>query len=963
MDTWRLSLAVCAALAFAGAPAAGAGAAGDLVAHYTFDDGRGNVLKDRSGRGNDGKVLGGPEWVKLPKGAALKFDGKDDSVEVPWSPSLNLFRRGTALVWIKPAALRGGVLCWHLGSGWQDERFVVVWFRGDGPALYLSDGNYVTGASWPPVKPNRWICLTVTWDGQTVRQYRDGLFLREFEVQGPLNLGGAPLRLGRSRGLGHPCYRGLMGEVRIHNRALSAAEVFDAYARSAPAYGKPVPSGSKRLKLSSHVLLEEGPQVVVSAGVGEFRPIRKGMTLDLRLRGTRIRRRVPLDPRRWAVQVSLPAAGLAPGAYDLAGVVKDAAGKPLAPPAARRVLWRTLSRRPVLAAPEGAKEGDVLRLVRDGRPCVTVVIPDKPDKWTRTAAEWLVRYVKEATGATLPVVAEGRAPAGALVSIGPTEMRKRTGLTLDGVRYDGGRIVVRGNTLFLYGRDDLQFDGQAPKGTCRTVAAFLETCAGVRWYLPGPEGAVVPRLTRLAVPRALDFTCNAAFGYAHGRYPYGVNTPAGLANNFRTAIKVRSYGGHSYYSWVPAKKLFKDHPDYFALIGGKRIAKHNHLCSTNPEVAKLLLAGIRRDFDRGYDWVQLGQEDGYKRCQCPRCEALDSYRGTGTRDTPCERLLLLHKWIADECRKSHPTKTVHLLVYGPTRWPSKKFDKWGDNVVAEICGWDPEIIEAWSGKVRALTGYIYWFDTTVGPAMGIHATPAEVAHKMRFLHASGYIGLYQCIETNWGLQGPSYYAMAKLLADPYLDYREIQREYCLGLFGDKAGPTMNTFFSALYAMPEVHASVWPEATVRRLEALLVKAEGQAASGRPREWVRLTRDHFDFSKNFSRMLAAYRAYKERPNDATWATLKASVSAFEDYRERILNYPDARTKRFFPGYDQFCRFLASKYVGYYQSWKARRAEALRKGVRGTPVGWGIAGGLAKGPLTLDYTKPPPHTVRKK
>ena len=963
MDTWRLSLAVCAALAFAALLSDDARAAGDLVAHYTFDEGQGKVLKDRGGHGNDGKVLGGPEWVKLPKGNALRFDGKDDYVEVPAVPSLNLSRGGTVHVWLKPAALRGGIVCWHLGSGWQDERFVMAWFRGDGPALYVSDGNFVTGSSWPPTKPNRWLCLTATWDGKTVRQYQDGLFLSEFKPQGPLNFGGAPLRLGRSRGLGPRQYCGLMGEVKIHNRPLSSAEVFDAYAATAPGYGKRVLAGSKRLKLHARVLLEEGRRIVVAADVAEFRPIRKGMTLDLELRGTGTRRSLPLDPRQWRLEVPLPAVGLAPGAYALAGVVKDAAGKPLGAPATRRVTWRTLSKRRVLAAPEGAKDAAVLSLVRDGRPRATVVVPDQPDKWTRTAAQWLVRYVKEATGATLPIVAEGRAPAGALISVGPTEMMKRAGLTLDGVRYDGGRMLVRGNTLFLYGRDDLQFDRQAPKGTCRTVAVFLEACVGVRWYLPGPESAVVPRRAHLAVFRTLDYTCNPAFGYAHGRYPYGINTPAGLANNFRTGIKIRSYGGHSYYSWLPAKKYFKDHPDYFALIRGKRTGKGNHLCSSNPEVARILLDGIRKDFDRGYDWVQLGQEDGYARCECAKCDALDDFRGTGTPDTPCERLLLLHKRIADACRKSHPTKTVHLLVYGPTRWPSKKFDTWGDNVVAELCDWRPEVIDAWAGKVRALTGYIYWFDTTVGPAMGIHATPAEVAHKMRFLHASGYIGLYQCIETNWGLQGPSYYVLAKLLADPYLDYRELQREYCLGLFGEAAGATMDEFFRVLYAMPEVHASVWPEKKVRKLEALLSKAERQVSAGRPRDWVRLTRDHFDFSKNFSRMLAAYRAYKEGPTDDTWAALKNSVATFEDYRERILHYPAARTDRFFQGYDQFCRFLASKYVGYYQSWKAKRAAALRKGVRGTPVGWGIAGGLAKGPLTLDYTKPPPHTVRKK
>lgn len=35
----------------------------------------------------------------------------------------------------------------------------------------------------------------------------------------------------------------------------------------------------------------------------------------------------------------------------------------------------------------------------------------------------------------------------------------------------------------------------------------------------------------------------------------------------------------------------------------------------------------------------------------------------------------------------------------------------------------------------------------------------------------------------------------------------------------------------------------------------------------------------------------------------------------------------------------------------------------GVRGTPVGWTIGGGVAREPLGIDFSKPPPHTMQKK
>lgn len=57
-----------------------AGTAG-LVAHYTFEEGGGRVLRDHSGNGNHGKILGGAKWVKGAWGTALEFDGRDDYVQ------------------------------------------------------------------------------------------------------------------------------------------------------------------------------------------------------------------------------------------------------------------------------------------------------------------------------------------------------------------------------------------------------------------------------------------------------------------------------------------------------------------------------------------------------------------------------------------------------------------------------------------------------------------------------------------------------------------------------------------------------------------------------------------------------------------------------------------------------------------------------------------------------------------
>ena len=52
--------------------------AGELVARWEFNEGKGNTVKDSSGKGHDGNFAGGdPQWVPGVAGSALAFDGDD----------------------------------------------------------------------------------------------------------------------------------------------------------------------------------------------------------------------------------------------------------------------------------------------------------------------------------------------------------------------------------------------------------------------------------------------------------------------------------------------------------------------------------------------------------------------------------------------------------------------------------------------------------------------------------------------------------------------------------------------------------------------------------------------------------------------------------------------------------------------------------------------------------------------
>ena len=627
-----------------------------------------------------------------------------------------------------------------------------------------------------------------------------------------------------------------------------------------------------------------------------------------------------------------------------------------------------------------------LTLVKDGKAVATIVIPEPDasvghDKWwvLGMPVGYLRDYIRKATGAELDVVTEQQAlPDGPLIAVGHTDLARQAGITTDDLKLDGCKLIVKGRTLFLIGRDGIENKSHTPRGTARAVVTFLETVLGIRWLIPSwdldfPEGEFVPQTIEVAVADDLQRTVVSHFAYVyHHSEPYfNTVSPGHLANHSNTSIKVWTVGGHTWNEWVPVDKYFKDHPEYFALIDGRRSHDaHNHLCPSNPDVRNIMLREIRRLFNEGYDWVQLGQSDGvsYRNvCQCDKCEKLDTFSQMGQSNFPleqlkahpCERILLAHKWIADECRKSHPDKTVHLLVYQPTRMPSRLFDRFGDNVIAENAIGNFEmfkyVTDAWRGKVRGFTAYVYWETTRIQP-LGLltELTPSSAAERIRYFHENNVTGIYYCggrFGRNWGLWGPVYYTLGRLMGDPDRNPDAMVIEYCHGVYGE-AGSTMKAFFDLLYGrmdgiqvdrnkigMKDHFLAYYPPWIIWELEQLLDKAEQIATTPKSKHWLNYSRDYFDYMKVVSNMFAAEKTYQIDSSREHLLAVKDRVDAFEAFRDRIIGYSSDMkyNERNRPRYTIFNQYLMSDY-----------GKLHTQNVRGTPaaLGWIVE------PLNWDF-----------
>ena len=195
-----------------------------LVAAYNFDEGIGTVTRDVSGMGNTG-AISGPSWTTAGKfGQALSFDGVNDWVTVADANSLDLTTGMTIEAWVFPTATRpwqtvalkesAGGLAYSLYAQEQAARPLAQ--------VHTVADMSATGTTSLPL--NAWTHLASTYDGANLRLFVNGIQVRSVAVTGAMPASADPLRFGGNAVWGE-WFSGRLDEIRIYNRALTAAAI------------------------------------------------------------------------------------------------------------------------------------------------------------------------------------------------------------------------------------------------------------------------------------------------------------------------------------------------------------------------------------------------------------------------------------------------------------------------------------------------------------------------------------------------------------------------------------------------------------------------------------------------------------------------------------------------------------------------------------------------------------------
>jgi len=228
----------------------------DLLAHWIFDEGSGEILHDRSMHGYDGTIVRA-RWAETDHGQGLNFSGMGSYVEFGDNRNLKSVGDSTILAWLELDAspYPDEATNWTLMDceDYQKEGFVLRIDGATGRLMYRSSHNGFEqfGFGVTPLKNKTVFFIALVRRQEEVMLYINGVLDARFQAKSPA-LGKAPFRIsapGQS-------FAGVMYEMAIMKSALDQNEVQEWFWRGVPRYLKDVVHKGS-LILKPHIYYQE----------------------------------------------------------------------------------------------------------------------------------------------------------------------------------------------------------------------------------------------------------------------------------------------------------------------------------------------------------------------------------------------------------------------------------------------------------------------------------------------------------------------------------------------------------------------------------------------------------------------------------------------------------------------------------------------------------------------------------
>ena len=272
-----------------------------------------------------------------------------------------------------------------------------------------------------------------------------------------------------------------------------------------------------------------------------------------------------------------------------------------------------------------------------------------------------------------------------------------------------------------------------------------------------------------------------------------------------------SYQGfvHTFFPLIPPDKYFKDHPEWFSEIDGKRKYERAQLCLTNEEMQKELVKNLKERLrsNPAATIASVSQNDWHGYCQCSKCAAINKEEGS-----PAGSLLRFVNSVAADIEEEFPNVAISTLAYQYTRKPPKNV-KPRHNVIVRLCSIECSFskplsdernkqfrddIVGWSKICNRL--YIWDYTTNFRHYVMPHPNLRVLGPNVKFFTDHNVKGLFeQGAYQSYGSEMAELRAwvLAKLLWDPTHDGEKLVEEFIDGYYG-AAGPHIKAYLKVTH---------------------------------------------------------------------------------------------------------------------------------------------------------------------
>jgi len=439
-----------------------------------------------------------------------------------------------------------------------------------------------------------------------------------------------------------------------------------------------------------------------------------------------------------------------------------------------------------------------LVLADHGQAAYVLVVPKNVKEIETKAAHDIAQYFKLISGAEFPIVAED-APAGKgrpFVSIGRTQLLARSTSKWKNadLAAEGYAIEVLGENVYLY--------GGSGRGLMHGVYSLLEEDLGCRWY--SPTSIDTPHLEKFSA----GLVSRKFVPVLELRDPYIAKvwdsnwSLRNKTNTPQTRVppawggSLRFYNAaHTYALYFPTQEYFAKHPEYYALVNGKR--QPTQLCHTNEDVIRLSIEKTCQIFRDNPEVTvtAIAPNDGRGFCDCPHCKKLDEENGGRAGS-----FFYFVNRIAAGVKKEFPHHHLISLAYLDYAKPPTKL-KVDPYIIIRLCTdshawmyqfcfiWESEefqkMIRAWHAAKAKI--YIWDYTTDYVHFLVPLANWPVVADNTRFNIKNGATGIMYESDANDNdeLRG---WVWAKHLWNPALDTKMLLKDFVFGYYKESAQP-------------------------------------------------------------------------------------------------------------------------------------------------------------------------------